>query len=215
MGEILVWYGLAANEISLDNAHSVTCLLQPDSDLLETVDDTEEPGIGAGDTADAVRTNLISLDSLQQSDELFEPVRNEITERLRANQSVPYYPVHPSRVHLNVLHWHCQLVQSLCFTPTEFHVVSGALSIIHSQRGFSQLPSVWLQLSRSRSDYMVPQNLLTLSGPSSVPWVLTNGGLGSLQLIDLATDRLAVQKDVCNMSIVEARYVPNLMAPIM
>lgn len=85
-------------------------------------------------------------------------------------------------------------VKSVVFHSAEFHVVSGALSIIHSQRGFSQLPSVWLQLSRSRSDYMVPQNLLTLSGPSSVPWVLTNGGLGSLQLIDLATDRLAVQK---------------------
>ncbi|TPP66136.1 hypothetical protein FGIG_04422, partial [Fasciola gigantica] len=118
MGEILIWYGLTASEMTLNTANWATNLLHPDPDLLEEIDDE------AGGT---MITSATTFGSLKQADTLFAPVRDEIVARYQNHQTVPYYPVHPSRVHRNLLHWHCQRVQSLCFTSTGSHLLSGGL----------------------------------------------------------------------------------------
>ncbi|VDP93825.1 unnamed protein product [Echinostoma caproni] len=110
IGEIFIWYGLAIGSAAMNSTDWLSMLL-PNPDILEDDADSGTVGTFPSHSADAQ----------------FDDIRQLLLEKHRKNHILPYCPVHPSRVRKNLLHWHCQIVTSLCFTPTGSHLLSGGL----------------------------------------------------------------------------------------
>ncbi|KAF7259067.1 hypothetical protein EG68_03495 [Paragonimus skrjabini miyazakii] len=66
-------------------------------------------------------------DEMQPEQDSFERMRLAVQLARSCGKLIDYYPVHPSRVNRNLVHWHSCSVSTLCFTPSGSHLLSGGL----------------------------------------------------------------------------------------
>ncbi|KAA3676254.1 NET1-associated nuclear protein 1 (U3 small nucleolar RNA-associated protein 17) [Paragonimus westermani] len=66
-------------------------------------------------------------DGVQPQQDSFERMRLAVQVSRSCGKLIDYYPVHPSRVNRNLVHWHSCSVTTLCFTPSGSHLLSGGL----------------------------------------------------------------------------------------
>ncbi|KAF6776334.1 NET1-associated nuclear protein 1 [Paragonimus kellicotti] len=59
-------------------------------------------------------------DGIQPEQDPFECMRLAVELAKSCGKLIDYYPVHPSRVNRNLVHWHSCSVSTLCFTPSGY-----------------------------------------------------------------------------------------------
>lgn len=92
--------------------------------------------------------------------------------------------------------------------------MDGAFTIIYSKQGFMQLPKHWFPIPVTLT---MPENLMTLQSKLphrddelSSTYLLTNGGCGKIQLMNV-NDREHCVQTVINYYCVDAVLIKNFM----
>ncbi|VDP35452.1 unnamed protein product [Schistosoma mattheei] len=111
------------------------------------------------------------------------------------------YPVSSVRSHGGL----CEDMISVNLENNSFHIMDGAFTIIYSKQGFMQLPKHWFPVTLT-----MPENLMTLQSKLphrddelSSTYLLTNGGCGKIQLMNVNDREHCVQTiDITHQNLV-------------
>ncbi|XP_018646607.1 hypothetical protein Smp_094570 [Schistosoma mansoni] len=113
------------------------------------------------------------------------------------------YPVSSVRSHGGF----CEDIISVNLENNSFHIMDGAFTIIYSKQGFMQFPKHWFPIPAA---FMMPENLMTLQSKLShiddelsSTYLLTNGGCGKIQLMNVNDREHGVQKiDITHQNLI-------------